>query len=260
MGKITELEQWDEEVYALETTDPVLGGDNDAPLNRAAANLANRTAWLKEQQSKNVDAHKRQILFMPHFCAAGGWEPDPDLYAPELGQKCYKTDYPTVYEIVSTLITNVIDEDTKSAGIASGDKTYAAYFGIGSDENGEFFTTRNKSLFMHDKAAGEYGSVGEFKDDHMQKITGSYQTRRYSNSLGEVTSETWSTSGVMTTSYIDSAATQTVDVSNYTSTQQLNIAIDSSRVTRTHELNFTDSMGAFSNAVIGLPKGEFKYA
>ena len=36
-------------VMKLETTDLLLGGDDDAPLNRAARDLVLRTAWLKAQ-------------------------------------------------------------------------------------------------------------------------------------------------------------------------------------------------------------------
>ncbi|EAO5523906.1 hypothetical protein E9976_04130 [Salmonella enterica] len=48
MGKLTELEQWDEDVYQIETSDPVLGGP-EGITNRPAKQLANRTQWLKKQ-------------------------------------------------------------------------------------------------------------------------------------------------------------------------------------------------------------------
>ncbi|MGL7682128.1 tail fiber protein [Salmonella sp. NW805] len=48
MGKLTELEQWDEDVYQIETSDPVLGGP-EGLSNRPQKQLANRTQWLKKQ-------------------------------------------------------------------------------------------------------------------------------------------------------------------------------------------------------------------
>lgn len=48
MGKLTELEQWDEDIYQIETSDPVLGGP-EGVSNRPQKQLANRTQWLKKQ-------------------------------------------------------------------------------------------------------------------------------------------------------------------------------------------------------------------
>ncbi|HFG7809403.1 TPA: tail fiber protein [Salmonella enterica subsp. enterica serovar Java] len=48
MGKLTELEQWDEDVYQIETSDPVLGGP-EGITNKPAKQLANRTQWLKKR-------------------------------------------------------------------------------------------------------------------------------------------------------------------------------------------------------------------
>lgn len=48
MGKLTELEQWEDDVYQIETSDPVLGGP-DGVSNRPQKQLANRTQWLKKQ-------------------------------------------------------------------------------------------------------------------------------------------------------------------------------------------------------------------
>ncbi|ELF4897792.1 tail fiber protein, partial [Salmonella enterica] len=55
MGKLTELEQWDEDVYQIETSDPVLGGP-EGITNRPAKQLANRTQWLKQQLESTSDA------------------------------------------------------------------------------------------------------------------------------------------------------------------------------------------------------------
>lgn len=48
MGKLTELEKWEDDVYQIETSDPVLGGP-DGVSNRPQKQLANRTQWLKKQ-------------------------------------------------------------------------------------------------------------------------------------------------------------------------------------------------------------------
>lgn len=48
MGKLTEIEQWDEDVYQIETSDPVVGGP-EGLSNRPQKQLANRTRWLKKQ-------------------------------------------------------------------------------------------------------------------------------------------------------------------------------------------------------------------
>lgn len=48
MGKLTESEQWDEDIYQIETSDPVLGGP-EGLSNRPQKQLANRTQWLKKQ-------------------------------------------------------------------------------------------------------------------------------------------------------------------------------------------------------------------
>ena len=51
MGNLKEQAVWEGNVYQLELTDPVVGGE-DGISNRQAKQLANRTAWLKELQEK----------------------------------------------------------------------------------------------------------------------------------------------------------------------------------------------------------------
>ena len=48
MGNLNETEKWEENIYQLETSDPVLGGA-DGISNRAPRQLANRTKWLKKK-------------------------------------------------------------------------------------------------------------------------------------------------------------------------------------------------------------------
>lgn len=59
MGKITENSNYEQEIYLIETTDPVQGGVNGVS-NKQAHQLANRTAYLKA----DVDAKALQISAM----------------------------------------------------------------------------------------------------------------------------------------------------------------------------------------------------
>ncbi|EAW8180917.1 tail fiber protein [Salmonella enterica] len=55
MGKLTEVMQWEEDIYQLETSDPVLGGP-DGVSNKPQKQLANRTQWLKQQLESTNNA------------------------------------------------------------------------------------------------------------------------------------------------------------------------------------------------------------
>ncbi|WP_339053133.1 phage tail protein [Arsenophonus endosymbiont of Crataerina pallida] len=48
MSYLKETAAWEDGIYQIETSDPVLGGP-DGITNRPARELANRTAWLKQQ-------------------------------------------------------------------------------------------------------------------------------------------------------------------------------------------------------------------
>lgn len=48
MPNLTEVSNFDTNIYEIQTTDPVLGGEGGI-LNKAAQNLANRTKWLKDK-------------------------------------------------------------------------------------------------------------------------------------------------------------------------------------------------------------------
>ncbi len=61
MGNLNETEKWEENIYQLETSDPVLGGA-DGISNRAPRQLANRTKWLKkktEEVAQSLAEHAR---------------------------------------------------------------------------------------------------------------------------------------------------------------------------------------------------------
>lgn len=55
MAALNETAQWEDEIYQLETTDPVEGGP-DGIDNRQAKELANRTAYLKQQVDQKTGA------------------------------------------------------------------------------------------------------------------------------------------------------------------------------------------------------------
>lgn len=69
MANLSETPTYDAGVYQLETSDPLLGGA-DGVLNQAAKNLANRTAWLKQQidplaEDFDIDLNENGYLTLP---------------------------------------------------------------------------------------------------------------------------------------------------------------------------------------------------
>ncbi|ECG8633665.1 tail fiber protein, partial [Salmonella enterica subsp. salamae] len=65
MGKLTELERWDEDVYQIETSDPVLGGP-EGITNKPIRQLANRTRWLKKHLDDANEALKEHARSRDH--------------------------------------------------------------------------------------------------------------------------------------------------------------------------------------------------
>ena len=53
MANVKETATWENGIYQLETTDPVLGGENGID-NLQARQLANRTQWLKTEIASAV--------------------------------------------------------------------------------------------------------------------------------------------------------------------------------------------------------------
>lgn len=62
MANVNEVEKWEPGIYQLETTDPVMGGE-DGIDNLQARQLANRTAYLKKQ----IDETKKSIPKIPEI-------------------------------------------------------------------------------------------------------------------------------------------------------------------------------------------------
>ena len=72
MANLPETPQWEEGIYQIEVSDPVLGGP-DGISNRQAKQLASRTSYLKQKVEKGA------IDFAEHIAA-----PDPHIqYAPK---------------------------------------------------------------------------------------------------------------------------------------------------------------------------------
>lgn len=72
MANLTETAQWEDGIYQIETSDPVLGGP-DGISNKQAKLLANRTAFLKQQTATGAQG------LADHIAAS---DPHPQ-YAPE---------------------------------------------------------------------------------------------------------------------------------------------------------------------------------
>ena len=53
MANLQETSTWEAGIYQLETSDPVMGGENGID-NRAPRQLANRTLWLKNELAKQI--------------------------------------------------------------------------------------------------------------------------------------------------------------------------------------------------------------
>ncbi|WP_153448729.1 hypothetical protein [Vibrio algicola] len=260
MANLQEEAVWEDGVYQFEQTDVVQGGPEGID-NVPTGQLANRTAYLKQEQDnlkKKFDDEQtpnplpqyflqtellRALVGTPVFNNLVGYIPNADLVVPSVGQKCYVSEYTTAYQLISASI-NFIEEDTKAASPFE----HAAKWGFGTDSTGDFFTTPNKPLYMHDKAAGVFGDAGDTKEDHLQNITGDLKIRGF-NTEGSLVS---GGSGALRYRN-DSSSGNTAAQSNIGN--QYSFYIDTSFVVRTD--TFTDTMGAFFDAFIWLPKGVF---
>lgn len=63
MAKLTETNKWEEEIYRIETTDPVQGGE-DGIANKGIKQLANRTQFLKAKTTEletNLNREKQTL-------------------------------------------------------------------------------------------------------------------------------------------------------------------------------------------------------
>ncbi|MGL9719739.1 hypothetical protein [Symbiopectobacterium sp.] len=68
MSYLKETAVWEDGIYQIETSDPVLGGP-DGITNRPTRELANRTAWLKQQLERGRSgAERAYVLEKPPGC------------------------------------------------------------------------------------------------------------------------------------------------------------------------------------------------
>ena len=79
MANLKETAQWEEGIYQLETSDPVLGGENGID-NKPARQLANRTVWLKQELETVQQAQgNRQITAGAGLTGGGKLSANPSF-------------------------------------------------------------------------------------------------------------------------------------------------------------------------------------
>ncbi|MBR3880579.1 MAG: hypothetical protein IKJ34_03165, partial [Mailhella sp.] len=62
MGSIYEFSRWEPDIYRIQVTDQILGGD-DGIINIQPSQLANRTAWLLEKlKAEHTDEGRHSII------------------------------------------------------------------------------------------------------------------------------------------------------------------------------------------------------
>ena len=87
--------EFKEEIYLLETTDPVLGGP-DGIANRATKELADRTVYLKENEVGMVAAFAMQT--------------PPDGWILANGARLLRSEYELLFDQIGTFFANTITE------------------------------------------------------------------------------------------------------------------------------------------------------
>ena len=71
MANLKETAQWEEGIYQWETTDPVLGGENGID-NKPTRQLANRTAWLKQELEAAQQTQRNRLITAGAGLTGGG--------------------------------------------------------------------------------------------------------------------------------------------------------------------------------------------
>ena len=195
----------------------------------------------------------KHMLFKGAPMSVVGPAPDPDIWLPAGRVELLRADYPTVFEIVSASAFF-----TDQATIDADPRAYAGHWGTG--DGATTFTTDDWALMMNIKVAGGYGAAGSTKEDHIQNITGGYDSRRSQSSDVGTTYpiednfsgafEAGSNSGIG----VAQAYIQLVNQA----TPSREIIFDASLVARTD--TYTDTMGLFLDHYRVIPKGVFSYA
>ncbi|MBY7994812.1 hypothetical protein KW438_05135 [Vibrio fluvialis] len=251
MAGLVEIAQWEDEIYQLETTDPVEGGA-DGIDNKQAKQLANRTQFLKNKFDSGetpdpLPQYLTRADFLKHMIFKGmpisavGPDPDPDIWLPAGRVELLRADYPTVFEIVSASAYF-----TDQAIIDADPRGYAGHWGTG--DGATTFTTDDWALMMNIKVAGGYGAAGSTKEDHIQNITGSI-TAQNSTNIGQNATGAFKLSGLVDTNNFIAG--------NLSATASL-LTFDASLAIRTS--SYTDTMGLFLDHYRVIPKGVFSYA
>ncbi|HIH0489059.1 TPA: hypothetical protein ACYHOP_000213 [Vibrio cholerae] len=263
MANLNEEPVWEEGIYQFETTDPVEGGPEGID-NKPTRQLANRTAYLKQEQDKlkdKFDVEKtpnplpqyltrddfiKHMLFKGMPMSAVGPEPDPDIWLPAGRVELLRAEYPTVFEIISASAFF-----TDQATIDANPRAYAGHWGTGDGET--TFTSDDWSLMMNIKVAGSYGAAGSTKEDHIQNIAGQFSTHG-----DESGSTIRAESGVFYSNLNFPNAYRLSSALQQGSRSTGPLRFDASRVARTD--TYTDSMGLFLDYYRVIPKGVFSYA
>ncbi|HDY2913045.1 TPA: tail fiber protein [Escherichia coli] len=111
MGNLNETEKWEENIYQLETSDPVLGGVNGIS-NRAPRQLANRTKWLKKKTEEAAQSLAEHVRSRNH--------PDATLTAKGFTQLSSATNSKSeTLAATSKAVKAVMDETNKKAPLNS---------------------------------------------------------------------------------------------------------------------------------------------
>ncbi|MBS8646989.1 tail fiber protein [Escherichia coli] len=111
MGNLNETEKWEENIYQLETSDPVLGGA-DGISNRAPRQLANRTKWLKKKTEEAAQSLAEHVRSRNH--------PDATLTAKGFTQLSSATNSTSeTLAATSKAVKAVMDETNKKAPLNS---------------------------------------------------------------------------------------------------------------------------------------------
>ncbi|EFN7411692.1 phage tail protein [Escherichia coli] len=111
MGNLNETEKWEENIYQLETSDPVLGGANGIS-NRAPRQLANRTKWLKKKTEEAAQSLAEHVRSRNH--------PDATLTAKGFTQLSSATNSKSeTLAATSKAVKAVMDETNKKAPLNS---------------------------------------------------------------------------------------------------------------------------------------------
>ncbi|EKO3992754.1 hypothetical protein DX541_15830 [Vibrio fluvialis] len=204
----------------------------------------------------SADPHTQYLTradFLKHMLFKGmpisvvGPTPDPDIWLPAGRVELLRSDYPTVFEIVSASAFF-----TDQATIDADPRAYAGHWGTG--DGATTFTTDDWALMMNIKVAGGYGSAGSTKEDHIQNVTGSIAS--ISNEfLFPEEADAIVQNGALT---VSSDTTYSLGAGSSANTGASSLEFDASLSARTE--TYTDTMGLFLDHYRVIPKGLFSYA